>query len=368
MFVFMEKEYRDMIENIKAHDLMAISEDVIEVKEKAHYRRKSESIQNKDRVPLLSVIIPTYKRSQLLRETLLSIINQRNFENYEVVVVDSEGYEDRDWLSDTERVIQEIDDSRIIYYQNERNVSGGITWNLCLALARGKWVCMVHDDDILLPGYFEKMYKQICKYPFIDFLGCINYSFEKQQDLKKIRTNSFRDDKVKNINYEEFMYGLPVSLLGAFFKRDNAIKIGGFDRVSQIGDYVFTAKYSYYYNTYIYKCPLYGYRISMNQDSANNKMNFIRRIADYYLWVSIAKRRKGRWQKLYLKNCQYNIKNRIEEYNKQSIYGAEHYIDIQQIYKECEIDETKMHASEYYFCKVVHAINYCVMGMASKQQ
>lgn len=259
-------------------------------------------------------------------------------------------------LSETEKMVLEFRSSKIVYYQNKEEIPSVDNWNSCLKLARGNWICMVHDDDVLLPGCLKAMYEVVINNANIDFLGCINYDFKSLDELKNITYKYNNKKKIKRVCYEEFMYGMPVPLLGAFFKKSMAIQLGGFDGTSQMGDYVFVAKYAYYFKMFLYKVPLYGYRISMGQDSANNEMNYVRRVADYYLWKSIAQRRKGFFQKLYLKNCQYNLKNRILEYNQNGNYGKNHHIDLKQILKECDIDVEKLHWWEYYLCKGLHVL------------
>ena len=86
-------------------------------------------------------------------------------------------------------------------------------------------------------------------------------------------------------------------------------------------------------------------------------MNYVRRVADYYLWQSIAKRRTVLFRNLFLKNCQYNLLNRIREYNRDNKYEKRLYIDENQILRECEIDKSSLHIGEYYFCKGIHFIN-----------
>ena len=46
-------------------------------------------------------------------------------------------------------LIQKIKDSRIQYYHNRENIGSGYNWNRGVQLARGKWVCFLHDDDVL---------------------------------------------------------------------------------------------------------------------------------------------------------------------------------------------------------------------------
>ena len=352
----MDSKYNNMIKKIKESDFLGDADDFREVCKSVNSHKKYEGTEvNTNIVPFLSVVIPTYKRPILLKETLESIIFQDDFDDYEILIVDNEGTASKNGISDTEKLITLINNPRIRYYQNEKNIPSGENWNMCLALARGEWICIVHDDDVLLPNCLQTLYTRVKSNPDIEFLGCLNHSFQKIEELKDLQYE--KKSIISNIKYEEFMYGMPVSLLGAFFKREKAIEIGGFDTISYMQDYTFVAKFAYYYKVYLCHEPLYGYRISLIQDSANNEMNYVRRVADYYLWKSIAKRRTGLFQKVYLKNCQYNLKNRIKEYNSDKKYGETHYINLDDILDDCDIDKRKLHEWEYVFCKGLHFIN-----------
>ncbi len=66
---------------------------------------------------LVSIILPTYNRADYIRSALDSVFSQ-TFRNWELVIID-DGSTD-----DTVAVINEYDDSRIVYlYQENRGVS-----------------------------------------------------------------------------------------------------------------------------------------------------------------------------------------------------------------------------------------------------
>jgi len=101
--------------------------------------------------PLVSIVTPTYNRPVLLKRTLSSLINQ-SYKNIEMIVVNDAG-------QDVQAVIDDLDDSRIKYFQNEKNVGLAATRNVALKKSTGLYLCLLDDDDIYLKYALEfRMY------------------------------------------------------------------------------------------------------------------------------------------------------------------------------------------------------------------
>lgn len=98
-----------------------------------------------------SVVIPTYNRADLLRETLDSIFAQ-SFTDYEVIVVD-DGSTDG-----TESVIQSYGDR--IRFLRQQNLGPGAARNLGLRHSTGHYVAFLDSDDLWFPGSLET-YRQV---------------------------------------------------------------------------------------------------------------------------------------------------------------------------------------------------------------
>lgn len=110
--------------------------------------------------PFLSICVPTYKRANLLKETIDSVLNQEGTNiAFEIVCVDndSEGTAD----DKTETLIRSYIDHRLFYYRNDENIGMYGNWNRMIELARGEWIIMLHDDDYLLPGALVEIVRRI---------------------------------------------------------------------------------------------------------------------------------------------------------------------------------------------------------------
>lgn len=126
-------------------------------------RARHNFVIKEDLNPLVSIIVATYNRSEILvGRTIPSILNQ-SYENIEIVVVG-----DR-CIDNTPLKISSITDSRLRFtdlprrgsYPNNVSdrwfVQGTTPRNFGMKIARGKWFVFISDDDIMLPHQIEVM-------------------------------------------------------------------------------------------------------------------------------------------------------------------------------------------------------------------
>lgn len=105
--------------------------------------------------PFLSIAIPTYKRIGLLRETLDSVFKLKFSFPVEILVVDNDPTPSLQLMKD----MNGYRSSNFIYYKNTENLGMFGNWNQCLNLAKGKYVTILHDDDLLLPDFATQLNK-----------------------------------------------------------------------------------------------------------------------------------------------------------------------------------------------------------------
>jgi glycosyltransferase involved in cell wall biosynthesis len=102
------------------------------------------------REPLVTVCIPTYNRARWIREAVESALAQ-TYQNLEVLVVDDASSDD------TESVVRALDDPRVRFVANERNLGMVGNHNRTLQLADGPLIKFLHADDVLAPECVERM-------------------------------------------------------------------------------------------------------------------------------------------------------------------------------------------------------------------
>jgi glycosyltransferase involved in cell wall biosynthesis len=101
-------------------------------------------------VPLVSILIPTYNRSHLLRKALCSALEQE-YPNIEVIVSDNAS------TDDTEALLQQLRGERLRSVRQSTNIGMYPNWNACLGLARGEYALVLSDDDILEPTAIREL-------------------------------------------------------------------------------------------------------------------------------------------------------------------------------------------------------------------
>lgn len=97
---------------------------------------------------ILSVILPVYNGLPYLRQAIESVLTQ-SFGDFELIVIN-------DGSSDGSRqLLETFDDPRMRIIQ-QRNRGLAATLNIGIAQARGRYLARQDQDDICLPGRFEK--------------------------------------------------------------------------------------------------------------------------------------------------------------------------------------------------------------------
>src|SRR5215813_7822888 len=97
----------------------------------------------------VSVCIPTYNGAEFIAQAIESVLTQ-SFADFELLVVD-------DGSTDTTLdIVRSITDPRMRILQTEKRLGIPGNWNRCLALAQGEYVCLFHQDDVMLSENLER--------------------------------------------------------------------------------------------------------------------------------------------------------------------------------------------------------------------
>src|SRR3972149_1034912 len=98
--------------------------------------------------PLVSVVIPSYNRADMLRRAIRSVLAQ-TFTDFELIVVD-DGSTDN-----TVNPVEEFSDSRVRFMRRSVNEGAARARNMGVELSCGEWIAFLDSDDEWLPRRLE---------------------------------------------------------------------------------------------------------------------------------------------------------------------------------------------------------------------
>ena len=177
--------------------------------------------------PMVTVIIPTYKRTvEYLSRAVNSVINQ-TYSNIEIIVID-DSPEDYEYRNDIKEFMDSIVSERIRYYQNEYNMGGSLARNRGISLANGQFVSFLDDDDEYKPEKIEKQVKFMIYGEYdLSFSNMIMYSASgivvDYRDYNDIP--AYDNESLLHYHLMRHMTGTPTFM----FKTEKLREIGGFE-------------------------------------------------------------------------------------------------------------------------------------------
>lgn len=209
-------------------------------------------------IPLVTIAIPTYKRSRTLSDTINSALNQKSACKYEIIVVDNNPERE----DETELLMKQFRDyQNVRYYKNCENIGMAGNWNRCFSLPKSKWVVLLHDDDFIHESYLNTIVP-LLKYD-IDaiFPKLISFQDGKEVNIPEISQNIILREKKLNTL---FLSNNPPS--GIIMRRKKVLELGGYSAANYAPD-IFLAKMLYFAKTYKLNQYLTFYRIGLNEST-----------------------------------------------------------------------------------------------------
>jgi glycosyltransferase involved in cell wall biosynthesis len=152
--------------------------------------------------PMISIIIPTYNRANLLPRAIESIVEQ-TCSSWELLIID-DGSTDN-----TEEVLQKYLSSKVRYVKCPHSGLPAIARNVGIHKAQGEWIAFLDSDDVWLP---EKLEKQ----------------------MQVIRDYVSGPDRKAGIYFEELLLDNFIVASTVLVRRDCLLEIGGFNESSYL--------------------------------------------------------------------------------------------------------------------------------------
>ncbi len=113
-------------------------------------------------------MIPAYNATKYLPQAIEGVLAQDpGPEEMQIEVID-----DCSTQGDPENVVRRAAGARVTFYRQPINLGLSANWNSCIARARGFLVHILHQDDMVLPGFYTRLGSAFEKVPEIGAAFC----------------------------------------------------------------------------------------------------------------------------------------------------------------------------------------------------
>ncbi len=155
--------------------------------------------------PLISVIMPVYNAEKYVGEAIESILNQ-TFTDFEFLIFN-------DGSKDTSaEIVQSYaqKDSRIIFYNYQKNTGYLKHLNEGIDKAQGKYIARMDADDISLPQRFEKQIAYMESHEEVGICGTWFTVFENSiENISTVMQSLEQDSAIKIATFHSCPFGHP---------------------------------------------------------------------------------------------------------------------------------------------------------------
>ena len=175
--------------------------------------------------PFWSVMIPTYNpQADYLEETVSSVLKQDpGPEHMQIEVVD-----DCSESNTASEITRRVGAGRVTFHAESKNRGLVNTWNRCIERARGYWVHILHHDDIVLPGFYDRLYHGITCNPAVGMAFCRFAIIDENGHWKTLGPLESASPGVLDNWLERVATGYHVECPAVVVRRATYERLGGF--------------------------------------------------------------------------------------------------------------------------------------------
>ena len=169
-------------------------------------------------------MIPTYRSQEaFLRKALESVLQQDpGTEEMQIEVVD-----DCSPDINVEEMVKLIAGARVRVTRTPKNLGLAGCWNTCIERAGGKWVHILHHDDYVLPGFYERLRRVAEQHPEVALIASRCFSVDEQGVILGVTPQIHGLEKGERA-VEHFFYANPIQCPGVVMRRKFYEAHGGF--------------------------------------------------------------------------------------------------------------------------------------------
>lgn len=232
--------------------------------------------------PLISVIIPTFDRKLMLKESIDSVLMQ-TYTNYEIIIIDDNSSDG------TEQMIQnEYGKYKNVIYQKVLNSKdAGYNRNVGYNLSKGAYLVYLDDDDFYLDNsFFEKAIEKHLEYEDLSFVSGNALLYDTEKNEIQISNMNLKGLVQSSKYLEGFgnIYQKPKSTFSTVFKKE-VLERAQFSNMLMMNDNSIYLRSLLEGQIYILNDIVGAYRVHNNNISKNVPIDFILKNQEEKLWV-----------------------------------------------------------------------------------
>jgi glycosyltransferase involved in cell wall biosynthesis len=236
--------------------------------------------------PLVSVIVPTHNRPELLCAALRSILAQK-MQDFEIIVVNDAGIDIAPW-------VRSLDDSgRIRVLRHPRNRGLAAARNTGLRAARGKYIAYLDDDDLFYPHHLAVLVEaaETTGIPVVYSDSCQAAYSQVDGEMLVERSAAYTGD----FEYRDLLIHNRIPVLCVLHRRSCIDKAGGFDEtLATHEDWDMWVRLFHHFAFSHVRQTTSEYRLQVNGNSLTNTKR-----TDFYRTMQVIHARYKQWALLH---------------------------------------------------------------------
>lgn len=206
--------------------------------------------------PLISVIITTFNRVDLVREAIASVLGQ-TYPNFELIIAD-DGSTDN-----TKDMVFSFDDFRIVFLELKHSGLPAVTRNSGIEVSKGEFVALLDSDDFWLPHKLERCISHFSANSSTGLFCSNEYLLKKVNHLCE-RTLLQKNIEERYVTFKQLFEQNIVSTSTVVVRRECLKAVGYFDESIDfftVEDWHLWVRIAAQFNIFFSNEPLGYYRI-----------------------------------------------------------------------------------------------------------
>lgn len=204
-------------------------------------------IGDRDASARVTIAIPTYKRIDTLVEAINSAVAQQVAPRPDIIIVDNDGPGEKPDI--VRAALADTRGCRVRYFVNSTNIGMFGNWNRSIMLAETPWMTILNDDDLLREEFLRRCCAALDRRPDANGIVCRKGVRDRRVAVPDAPPASppspwrrlagaiaghlhklpYRDGMLNVTVKRQFFGNFLGNGLGFLFRRDTAIRLGGYD-------------------------------------------------------------------------------------------------------------------------------------------